>query len=61
MNALDQLREVQRDGAVAQAERARELLVQITANPNDPQLEVEAFALYDAYLNDPYLISNQEN
>ena len=61
MKAFDQLRGVQRNGAVAQVEQASELLVQITADPNDPQLEVEAFALYDAYLNDPYLIRNQEN
>ena len=61
MRALDQLREVQRNGAVAQAERASELLLQITANPEDTQLEVEIFALYDAYLNDPYLIRNPES
>lgn len=61
MQALDQLREVQRHGAVAQAERAGELLTQIMVNPNDPRLEVEASVLYDAYLNDPYLTRNQES
>jgi hypothetical protein len=61
MKSLDQLLEVKRNGAVAQAERASELLTQITANPNDPQLKVEASALYDAYLNDPYLTRNQES
>ena len=60
MNTLDQLLEVKRNGAVAQAERANELLTQITANPNDPNLKVEASLLYDAYLNDPYLTKNQE-
>jgi hypothetical protein len=61
MEAKDQLREVQRNGAVAQAERAGELLTQIMANPNDPQLEVEAYVLYDAYLNDPYLTRNKQS
>jgi hypothetical protein len=61
MTSLDQLLEVKRNGAVAQAERASELLTQITANPNDPQLKVETSALYDAYLNDPYLTRNQES
>jgi hypothetical protein len=60
MELMDQLREIQRNGAVAQAERASELLIQITANPKDPELEFEASALYDAYLNDPYLTKNQD-
>jgi hypothetical protein len=61
VDSLDQLHEVQRNGAVAQAERASELLIQITANPNDPELEVEVSVLYDAYLNDPYLTRNKES
>ena len=60
MELMDQLREVQRNGAVAQAERANELLMQISENPNDAKLELAASALYDAYLNDPYLTKNQE-
>lgn len=60
MELTDQLREVQRNGAVAQAERANELLMQIAANPNDVKLEVAASSLYDAYLNDPYLTKNQD-
>lgn len=56
------LREVQLNGAVAQAKHAAELLARIEANPDsdDLQLHQEAYALYDAYLNDPYLTKIQE-
>lgn len=60
VSLMEQLREVQRNGAVAQAKRASELLTQIMATPNDPKLELEASTLYDAYLHDPYLTKNQD-
>lgn len=60
MESLDQLREVQLNGAVAQARHASELLTRIAANPNDLELKEEASSLYDAYLHDPYLTKNQE-
>lgn len=54
------LREVQLNGAVAQAKHATELLARIEANPDALQLHEEAYTLYDAYLNDPYLTKIQE-
>jgi len=60
VDPLTQLREVQRNGAVAQAKHAEELLARIAANPRDERLVVEAHSLYDAYLNDPYLTKSQE-
>ena len=60
VDPLTQLREVQRNGAVAQAKYAEELLARIAANPSDARLDEEAHALYDAYLNDPYLTKIQE-
>jgi hypothetical protein len=54
------LREVQLNGAVAQAKHAEEFLTLIAANPHDLQLHEEAYSLYDAYLNDPYLTKIQE-
>ena len=52
--------EVQLNGAVAQAKHAEELLARIVVNPHDLQLHEEAYSLYDAYLNDPYLTKIQE-
>jgi len=60
VDLLTQLREVQRNGAVAQSKHADELLERIAANPSDARLEEEAHSLYDAYLNDPYLTKTQE-
>jgi hypothetical protein len=60
MEALDQLREVQRHGAVAQVRKASELLIRIMSNPDDAKVQQEASELFDAYLNDPYLAKNQE-
>jgi hypothetical protein len=60
VDLLLQLREVQLNGAMAQAQHASELLTRIAANPNDPLAEEEAYALYEAYLHDPYLTKNQE-
>jgi len=60
MDVLDQLREVQRNGAVAQARKAEQLLILIAAEPNNPNLKLEATVLYNAYLNDPYLTRNKD-
>lgn len=59
MELKDQLREIQLNGAAAQAERAKGLLKQMTANPSDAGIQEEASVLYDAYLNDPYLTRNE--
>lgn len=60
VDPVNQLREVQRNGAVAQAKHADELLERIAASPYDSQLYEEAHSLYDAYVNDPYLTKTQE-
>jgi hypothetical protein len=60
MDHLVMLREIQRNGAVAQVNHAGELLTRIAANPNDLELKEEASALYEAYLHDPYLTKTQE-
>jgi hypothetical protein len=59
MDVLDQLREVQRNGAVAQGKKAEQLLILIAAEPNNPKLKLEATVLFNAYLNDPYLTRNE--
>jgi hypothetical protein len=61
MDVLDQLQEVQRNGAVAQVRQAEQLLTLIAAEPDSPSLRVEATILYDAYLNDPYLTRNTKS
>jgi len=59
MQRLAQLREVQDKGAPAQAQRAGELLAVLDMDAADPESIVEADALIDAYLHDPYLTKNE--
>ena len=58
MFRLDRLREVQEKGALAQAQRASELLAVLKFGGEDPALTAEADALIEAYLHDPYLTKN---
>jgi len=60
MDHLVMLREIQQNGAVAQVNHASELLTRIAASPDNSELHEEAYSLYDAFLNDPYLTKNNE-
>ena len=58
MHRLAQLQEVCDKGAPAQAKRASELLTTLQTDPQNGSAVVEADALIEAYLHDPYLTKN---
>jgi len=55
MDRLARLEEVKAMGAAAQSQRAGELICRLESDDLDPDAIMEADALIEAYLHDPYL------
>lgn len=55
MDRLARLEEVKALGAAAQSQRAGELIGRLESDDLDPDAILEADALIEAYLHDPYL------
>ena len=53
---ITMLRHVTQYGEPAQIARARMLIEELAARPQDAALQEAARALVDAYLNDPHLV-----